>query len=242
MFIKIGYIKMFLLFCVTYFVFFVPCLASKELEEHGVKYANQCEACKVVATELEARLDETGKTHDVLEIGYSVDDIAPKKRKEYKKSELRLVESMENICERILQYNIHKERTDSTRFAKGMSQTFKTLHGLVDKGVKVELGIPYELWDNPSVEITTLKSQCEKLLENHEQDIEDWYYNYQGKVPLMKYLCTDRALKGQDDTCLKEKGDTRKNINKKEKRKEKRNINIKDGTESNNNNNIKEEL
>lgn len=44
--------------------------------------------------------------------------------------ELRLVESMENLCERILEYNIHKERKDSTRFAKGMSQTFKALHGL----------------------------------------------------------------------------------------------------------------
>lgn len=40
--------------------------------------------CKVLAAELEARLDETGKTQDVLEIGYSVD--APKKKKQYKKS------------------------------------------------------------------------------------------------------------------------------------------------------------
>lgn len=53
-----------------------------------------------------------------------------------------------------------------------------------DKGVKVELGIPYELWDKPSVEITTLKTQCEDMLENHESDIEEWYFNYQGKVPL----------------------------------------------------------
>lgn len=45
--------------------------------------------------------------------------------------ELRLVESLDGLCERILSYNIHKERTDSTRFAKGMSQTFQTLHGLV---------------------------------------------------------------------------------------------------------------
>lgn len=45
--------------------------------------------------------------------------------------ELRLVESLDGLCERILRYNIHKERTDSTRFAKGMSQTFQTLHGLV---------------------------------------------------------------------------------------------------------------
>lgn len=46
-------------------------------------------------------------------------------------SELRLVESLDGLCDRVLQYNIHKERKDSTRFDKGMSQTFQTLHGLV---------------------------------------------------------------------------------------------------------------
>lgn len=198
---------------------FTCSVLSDPEEEQGVIYANKCEVCKVLATELEARLDETGKTHDVLEIGYSVDDVAPKKKKEYKKSELRLLESMENVCERILEYNIHKERTDSTRFAKGMSQTFKTLHGLVDKGVKVELGIPYELWDKPSVEITTLKTQCENLLENHEADIENWYHNHQGKVSLIRYLCSERALKDQNDSCLYEKGDTGKDLKEKKKKK-----------------------
>lgn len=104
-----------------------------------------------MAEELEGRLQETGKTSEYLELGYSIDQ--PKKKKEYKKSwvskfhnyllvfikyvyiltlrELRLVESLDGLCERILKYNIHKERTDSTRFAKGMSQTFQTLHGLV---------------------------------------------------------------------------------------------------------------
>ncbi|KAK0170386.1 hypothetical protein PV328_010954 [Microctonus aethiopoides] len=186
----------------------VNALCTDPEEAEGVKYANKCEVCKVVATELESRLDETGKSHDVLEIGYSVDDVAPKKKKEYKKSELRLIESLENVCERILEYNIHKEREDSTRFAKGMSQTFKTLHGLKNKGVKVELGIPYELWDKPSAEITNLKTQCENLLEDHESDVEDWYYNHQGKVSLKRYLCSERALSDQDDSCLNEKGDT----------------------------------
>ncbi|XP_066588841.1 protein canopy 4 [Prorops nasuta] len=189
------------------FFLFDNTLANTPEEEHGVKYADNCEVCKVVATELEARLDETGKTREVLEIGYSVDDVAPRKKKEYKKSELRFLDTLEDVCERILEYNIHKERSDSTRFSKGMSQTFKTLHGLVDKGVKVELGIPYELWDKPSVEITTLKTQCESLLENHEPDIEEWFYKHQGKIPLIKYLCEDRALKGKNVSCLKEKGD-----------------------------------
>ncbi|KAJ3645402.1 hypothetical protein Zmor_023064 [Zophobas morio] len=178
-------------------------------EDEGVKYANNCEVCKILAIELESRLEETGKTSEVIETGYEVDDVKPKKKKEYKKSELRLVESLEGVCDRILEYNIHKEREDSTRFAKGMSQTFQTLHGLVDKGVKVELGIPYELWDKPSVEVTNMKTQCETLLEQNEGDIENWYFNHQGKESLKKYLCEDRALKGQDSSCLKEtlKGD-----------------------------------
>lgn len=53
-------------------------------EAEGVKYANKCEVCKVLATELQERLRETGKTSEMLEMGYCVD--CPKKKKEYKKS------------------------------------------------------------------------------------------------------------------------------------------------------------
>lgn len=38
-------------------------------EEHGVIYANNCEACKVLALELQDRLTETGRSHDVIETG-----------------------------------------------------------------------------------------------------------------------------------------------------------------------------
>ena len=55
-----------------------------------------------------------------------------------------------------------------------------------DKGVKVDLGMPQDLWDKPSVEITTLKTQCEDLLEKHEPDIEEWYYNHEGAIPLTR--------------------------------------------------------
>lgn len=132
-----------------------------------------------------------------------MDDVKPKKTIVYRKSELRLIESLENICDRVLQYNVHKERKDSTRFAKGMSQTFKTLHGLVDKGVKVDLGIPFELWDTPSAEVSKLKSQCESLLDQFESDIEDWYFGEQ-ETTLQKHLCEEIILKGVDQSCLTE--------------------------------------
>lgn len=134
---------------------------------------------------------------------YAVDDVKPKKKIVYHKSELRLIESLENICERVLQYNVHKERKDSTRFAKGMSQTFKTLHGLVDKGVKVDLGIPLELWDTPSAEVSKLKSQCEALLDEFEDDIESWYFGEQD-TSLQSYLCEGIILKDEDQSCLTE--------------------------------------
>lgn len=38
-------------------------------ENEGVIYANRCETCKILAQELQSRLSETGKSHDVLELG-----------------------------------------------------------------------------------------------------------------------------------------------------------------------------
>lgn len=43
-------------------------LATPE-EDEGVIYANRCEACKILAIELQGRLTETGKSHDVIETG-----------------------------------------------------------------------------------------------------------------------------------------------------------------------------
>lgn len=64
--------------------------------------------------------------------------------------------------------------------------------------------MPYELWDKPSAEITNMKTQCETLLENFEDDISNWYFHHQ-EIPLQNFLCRDRVLKGDDDKCLDEK-------------------------------------
>ena len=124
-----------------------------------------------------------------------------------------------------------KERTDHTRFARGTSQTFQALEGLVDKGVKVDIGIPKELWHKPSAEVSHLKtqvrfsgptgfshcsddyaptSQCETLLEEHEEDIEEWYFKRQEEFTLEDFLCRQRALSSEADKyCLgKAKGES----------------------------------
>lgn len=85
-----------------------------------------------------------------------------------------------------------------------MPQTFQALHGLVNKGVKVELGIPLELWDKPPVEVTQMKAQCETLLGDYEDLIEDWYFKRQGEIPLKTYLCAEKVLPKNDQQCLSE--------------------------------------
>lgn len=35
--------------------------------------------------------------------------------------------------------------------------------------------MPDEMWDNPPVEIVSLKQQCESMLENYEDDVAAWY-------------------------------------------------------------------
>merc|ERR1712018_782968 len=166
--------------------------------------------------------ESDGKSED-LETGYSIER-AMKKTK-YVTSELRLIETMEKVCEKLLEYNIHKERTDVTRFARGTSQTFKALDGLVAKGVKVDIGIPNELWHKPSAEITHLKTQCEEMIEKHEEDIEEWYFDHKaeditkddsGSTSLENFLCRQgRMLKTKSDReCLVD-GKTKKVKSKK---------------------------
>ena len=71
--------------------------------------------------------------------------------------------------------------------------------------MKVDLGMPKELWHKPSAEITHLKTQCESLVESHEEDIEDWYFSHQSSQSLQDFLCRKKVLKsGKDRSCLDE--------------------------------------
>ena len=81
-------------------------------DTYGVKYADECEVCKIVTNEIELLLSESAKKSEVIETGYSVE--RKKKKTKYVKSELRLVETMEEVCERILKYNIHPGLTSKT--------------------------------------------------------------------------------------------------------------------------------
>ncbi|XP_062036671.1 protein canopy homolog 4 isoform X2 [Lepus europaeus] len=153
--------------------------------------------------ELQEELSRTGRSREVLELGQVLDTGKRKRHVPYSVSETRLEEALENLCERILDYSVHAERKGSLRYAKGQSQTMATLKGLVQKGVKVDLGIPLELWDEPSVEVTFLKKQCETMLEEFEDVVGDWYFHHQDQ-PLQRFLCEGHVLPAAETACLQE--------------------------------------
>lgn len=169
-----------------------------------VHLPSKCEVCKYVAVELKSSFEETARTHEVIDTQYGFLDDRTKKKIKYTDSDIRLIDVTEGLCQRLLDYNLHKERTGSNRFAKGMSETFQTLHHLVHKGVKVVMDIPYELWNETSAEVADMKKQCDALIEEYDEVIEDWYRNHQ-QDDLTDFLCAKHVLKGQDKSCLDEK-------------------------------------
>ncbi|XP_061090745.1 protein canopy homolog 3 [Conger conger] len=183
--------------------------AKKGDDEEWVHLPNKCEVCKFVSIEMKSAFEETGKTKEVIDTNYRFLDSKGSPPIKYVKSDIRFIEVVENVCQRLSEYNLHKERTGSNRFAKGMSETFSTLHGLVNKGVKVVMDIPYELWNETSAEVADLKKQCDVMVEQYEEVIEDWYKGHQ-EEDLTTYLCEKHVLKGQDTACLNEKWAGRK--------------------------------
>ncbi|XP_044038882.1 protein canopy homolog 3 [Siniperca chuatsi] len=198
-------------------------------DDEWVHLPNKCEVCKFVSIEMKSAFDETGKTKEVIDRNYRFIDSKGAPPIKYVKSDLRFIEVVENVCQRLLEYNLHKERTGSNRFAKGMSETFSTLHGLVNKGVNVVMDIPYELWNETSAEVADLKKQCDVLVEQYEDVIEEWYKGSQ-EEDLTTYLCEKHVLKGQDKACLKEdwtkrkKGDQAAIAEDKKKKKKKKGV------------------
>uniref|UniRef100_A0A673BGB3 Protein canopy homolog 3 n=1 Tax=Sphaeramia orbicularis TaxID=375764 RepID=A0A673BGB3_9TELE len=193
---------MFLLVYVTVVGLFSAVGGAKDGDDDWVHLPNKCEVCKFVSIEMKSAFDETGKTKEVIGTNYHLDGKGAPPIK-YVKSDLRFIEVIENVCQRLLEYNLHKERSGSNRFAKGMSETFSTLHGLVSKGVNVVMDIPYELWNETSAEVADLKKQCDVLVERYEDVIEDWYKGDQ-EEDLTTYLCEKHVLRGQDTDCLSE--------------------------------------
>ena len=69
---------------VGFILLFLSVALTNADEKDGVRYATNCEVCKIVTNELDARLRETGKSFSVIETGYNIE--AEKKKVKYQTS------------------------------------------------------------------------------------------------------------------------------------------------------------
>ncbi|VDO78945.1 unnamed protein product, partial [Onchocerca flexuosa] len=87
--------------------------------EPTIDLPSRCESCVLFAREFEEQLaDDRNFKISAVE------------------RELKFVEALEGTCKRMLQYKLHKEKSDISRFAKEESSTMKALNELRSKGVK----------------------------------------------------------------------------------------------------------
>ncbi|KAL9982871.1 hypothetical protein ACROYT_G004981 [Oculina patagonica] len=166
-------------------------VAESDIDEEEEKLPTRCHVCKHLVQELQDELERSGKSNEIFRTG----QIFQEQRKEinYRKSEVRLNEALENACSNVLDYKVHKDKVKALRYEKKESVTFNTLKGLKNRGVKVELGFPYEMWDTPDAEVTRLKSRCELMVETFEDDLTQWYWHHQNDN-LTEWLCLERVL------------------------------------------------
>ena len=54
----------------------------------------------------------------------------------------------------------------------------------------------------------------QSLIERHEEDIEDWYFNLQDKFTFQDYVCRKKALRKGEDSCLVDKAQKKKKKSK----------------------------
>uniref|UniRef100_A0A0K0FV41 Protein canopy homolog 4 (inferred by orthology to a human protein) n=1 Tax=Strongyloides venezuelensis TaxID=75913 RepID=A0A0K0FV41_STRVS len=140
---------------------------------HSEKLPTKCESCSVIAREFK---DELFKIRNL-----------PKAISRDKAEELFL-ELSERVCKNMLMYRIDTSKGSGIeRFFKGTPEALKQLKELRDKGVKITMDVPEELWDKPGVESSLLKQHCEALLEEYEDIIVETIMN---KTSFEIFVCS----------------------------------------------------
>uniref|UniRef100_A0A914GYB0 DNA ligase n=1 Tax=Globodera rostochiensis TaxID=31243 RepID=A0A914GYB0_GLORO len=143
----------------------------------------RCESCQLFARDLDvnARRLATKMSRD--------------------QAEAWLIDELEQLCVRMLDFRLHKDRRGLARFAKERTGTVNAIKKLKERGVQVKLDVDDALLDRPSVESGRLKEHCEWMIEEFEQDIDQWFIHHRHKTPLEAFLCAGRLADEFDGTC-----------------------------------------
>ena len=126
----------------------------------------------IVSDELSLLFAETYGMSEDHKTQYSIE----KARHLSKEGPVRLMYPMGEVCNSLLEYQFDGSRRDVHRFSRTATLSTK----LSDLSRAFSIG--KAAYTSSPPEITDLKAKCDLLIEKHQKDIEDWYFEKQDEV------------------------------------------------------------
>ncbi|KAK2570471.1 Protein canopy 4 [Acropora cervicornis] len=149
----------------------------------------------------EASLRPT-KCQEDIPRGYVLEDLEDHdKNIHYERSELRLMDVLDSLCQRMKLYQA-RAGPDFPYIKGAKSQLREVMDDLTQRSkVKLNYELPDEVVEDYTYEMGRLKFKCIHLLEQHEEDLTQWYFSDQNEN-LMSWLCVERVLDENERDCL----------------------------------------
>ena len=108
---------------------------------------------------------------------------------------------MEKVCDNVYNYRVHAG--PPFPYLKGvkslLKQALERLSG--SSGLPLKTNAPEERLNDPTSELRRMFYQCHNIVEEHEEDITEWYMDNQDADPI-RFLCAQRVLAAGDAGCL----------------------------------------
>ncbi|KAM7448545.1 Protein canopy 3 [Porites harrisoni] len=161
----------------------------------------KCQVCRLMVTEFRERMKKTDHREDIPR-GYILEDLEDhEKNIHYEKSELRLMDVLDDLCDRMKLYSARAG--PEFPYIKGAKSQLREVMDDLTKRSKVKLNyeLPDDVIEDYTYEIGRLKFKCVHMLEIHEEDITQWYFGDQ-KENLLDWLCVERVLDENEQDCL----------------------------------------
>ncbi|XP_029194936.2 protein canopy 4-like [Acropora muricata] len=161
----------------------------------------KCQVCRLLVTEFLEQMKKTDHKEDIPR-GYVLEDLEDHdKNIHYERSELRLMDVLDSLCQRMKLYQA-RAGPDFPYIKGAKSQLREVMDDLTQRSkVKLNYELPDEVVEDYTYEMGRLKFKCIHLLEQHEEDLTQWYFSDQNEN-LMSWLCVERVLDENERDCL----------------------------------------
>jgi len=171
-----------------------------EFNKNSQNRPTKCQVCRIMVHEIELELNKTKNSKQKIRFSNSLDG-RKKENLSYKTSELRLMDVLDMVCGNVDYYRvIAGPQFPYLRNVKSMYR-IELEKAMKESGVGLTLDAPPQTVDDPTAEIKRLHFECVQMVEEHEEEILEWFKTNQD-IPPIDYICRERVLQHGTKDCL----------------------------------------